>query len=226
MILRITALTFTLAMIIQGDTLRLRSGGTVTGSFLGGTANEVRFMVDDQVRRFPLADVVAVDFSGAMTSSEERVAPIVDPPPPVRADPQPNVVGVPFMRGAAGLISLESEMPMLVRNNTMYGMGGGTVYRIQGPQSPVRVRQGDRLVFVVRLTSGDPRQFQLYRLESRMNYRQTQATMGGSPMGMQVSINRVSDSVYEIAPTRNLPPGEYAISPMNSSVTYCFGIDY
>ena len=101
------------------------------------------------------------------------------------------------------------------------------MYRVQGAHSPVRVRQGDRLVFVVRLNSGgDPRQFQLYRLESRMGSRQTQTTMGGPPPGLPVSINKIGDYVYEITPTRALYPGEYAVSPMNSNETYCFGVDY
>ena len=103
---------------------------------------------------------------------------------------------------------------------------GGTVYRIQGARSPVRVRQGDRIVFVVRLQGGDPRQFQLFRLESRMGYRQTQPAMGGSPPALQVTVQRVGSSVYEISPMRALPPGEYAVSPLNSNDSYCFGVDY
>ncbi|MGA2197029.1 MAG: hypothetical protein ABSH40_17335, partial [Bryobacteraceae bacterium] len=53
---------------------------------------------------------------------------------------------------------------MASRGGGMYGLGG-TVYRIQGARSNVRVRQSDRVVFVVRFESGgDPRQFQLFRL--------------------------------------------------------------
>ena len=112
------------------------------------------------------------------------------------------------------------------RGGGMYGMGA-TVYRIQGPRSPVRVRQGNRIVFVVRLNpGGDPRQFQLYSLVSRMGYRQTQPAMGGTPPGLPVTIKEVGGSVYEITPTRALYPGEYAVSPMNSSESYCFGVDY
>ena len=138
----------------------------------------------------------------------------------------PDIVGAPFLRGSSGYIPLEREIGMMSRGGGMYGMGA-TVYRIQGPRSPVRVRQRDRLVFVVRLNrGGDPRQFQLYRLESRMGYRQTQPTMGGTPPGLPVTINEAGDSVYEITPARALYPGEYAVSPMNSNESYCFGVDY
>jgi hypothetical protein len=223
MIARLSTLALALLLATQADTLRLRSGATVTGSWLGGTADEVRFMVDDQVQKYPRANVVEVDFTSDGMANQVTT-PIAPPPPAVI---EPNIIGVPFLRGASGLLSLEREYGMLVRNNTMYGMGGGTVYRIQGPQSPVRVRQGDKLVFVVRLNAGgDPRRFQLYALESRMNYRQSQPTFGGRPPALPVTIAKISDSSYEIAPTRPLYPGEYAISSINSNDSYCFGVDY
>jgi hypothetical protein len=219
MTVRFTTLVLVMAMASGADTLRLRNGRTVSGNFLGGSADEVRFMVDDQVQKFPRADVVEVSFTSIM-APEVDVAPA--PPPKIAAEP--DVAGMPFLRGANGLIPLEREYAMMVRNNSPYGMGGSG-YRIQGSRSPVRVRQGDRLVFVIRMNSGDPRQFNLYRLESRMNYRQTPPSMGGAPMGLQVTITKVSDSVWEITPTRGLFPGEYAMSPMNMNETYCFGVD-
>lgn len=205
------------ALAGQADTLRLRNGSTVNGSFLGGTADEIRFMVGDEVEHFPRGQVAEVVF-GSIDGPTE--APRSAPPP---VDPGPDVAGVPFMRGATGYISLERAYGMMTRTGGMYG-GGGTVYRIQGMQSPVRARQGDRIVFVVR--GIDARQFQLYRLESRMGYRQTQPTMGGMPYSLPVTIRKVSDSVSEITPARPLYPGEYAISPLNSNLSYCFGVDY
>jgi hypothetical protein len=223
MIARLAMLALALLVAGEADTLRLRNGTALTGTWLGGTADEVRFGVDDQVRRFPRADVVSVEFtSDGPTNTVASVAPAV--PPPVL---EPNVSGVPFMRGASGFISLESTYAMLVRSNSMYGMGA-SVYRIQGPpQSPVRVRRGDKIVFVVRLNSGgDPRRFQLYQLESRMNYRQTQPSMGGGrPPALPVTINKISDYTYEISPARQLFPGEYSFSPIDSNESYCFGVN-
>jgi hypothetical protein len=147
-------------------------------------------------------------------------------PPPVAM--QPDAVGVPFMRGAPGLIPLEREIGMMVRSNTMYGMGGASVYRIQGAQSPVRVRRTDKIVFVVRLNyEGDAQRLQLYPLESRMNYRQTQPGRGGGrPMALPLTITKVGDSTYELSPARQLYAGEYSISPIDSNESYCFGVDY
>ncbi|MGO9257019.1 MAG: hypothetical protein ACLQU1_12050 [Bryobacteraceae bacterium] len=218
MITRFTILALVLAMSSQADTLRLRNGSTVNGSFLGGTADDIRFLVNDEAQHYARADVAEIVFSSINAPSAGPEAP--------RIDTGPDIVGAPFLRGSSGYIPLEREIGMMSRGGGVYGMGA-TVYRIQGPRSPVRVRQGDRLVFVVRLNpGGDPRQFQLYRLESRMGYRQTQATMGGTPPGLAVTISKAGDSVYEITPARALYPGEYAVSPMNSNESYCFGVDY
>jgi len=224
MFARFTMLALALLAATQADTLRLRNGATVTGSWLGGTADEVRFMVDDQVQKYPRANVISVEFtSDGVTNTMAPIAPVA-PPAPI----QPNVVGVPFLRGASGLLSLEREYGTMVRNNTMYGMGGGTVYRIQGPQSPVRVRQGDKLVFVMRLNSGgDARRFLLYAMESRMNYRQTQPTQfGGRPQALPVTITKTGDTTYEISPMQPLYPGEYSLSVIELNQSYCFGVDY
>ena len=218
MITRFTILALALAMSSQADTLRLRNGSTVNGSFLGGTADDIRFLVNDEVQHYARAGVAEIIFGSIDAPSAGPEAP--------RIDMGPDIVGAPFLRGSSGYIQLEKEIGMMSRGGGMYGMGA-TVYRIQGPRSPVRVRQGNRLVFVMRLNrGGDPRQFQLYRLESRMGYRQTQPTMGGTPPGLPVTINEVGDSVYEITPVRALYPGEYAVSPMNSNESYCFGVDY
>jgi len=223
MITRFTLLALTLALLMaaEADTLRLRSGATITGTWLGGSADEVRFMVDDQVKTYSRSNVMRVDFTS------DGVVDTVGPPPAPPVAVEPNVVGVPFMRGAYGLISLEAAYAVPVRSNTMYGMGA-SVYRIQGPpQSPVRVRRGDNIVFVLRLNSGDnPRRFELYLLESRMTYRQTQPSMGGRPPALPVTITKISDTTYEISPARPLYPGEYSLSSIGMNQSYCFGVDY
>jgi hypothetical protein len=218
MVGRFTILALALLAAIEADTLRLRNGATVTGSWLGGNADEVRFMVDDRVQRFPRADVAEVIFTALAGA----------PAPPAKTIAmEPDVVGAPFLRGASGLLPLEREIGMMVRSNSPYGMGP-SVYRIQGARSPVRVRQGDKLVFVVRLNAGgDPRRFELYPLESRMNYRQTRpAGMGGRPQALAVAIAKIGDTTYEISPARPLYPGEYSVSPIDSNESYCFGVDY
>jgi hypothetical protein len=226
MIWRFTLMTVVLATSISADTLRMRDGSVVNGSFLGGTSYDIRFLVNDEVRHFARAHVAEIVFgsdSALASPSPDSRRPAAGAP---RVDPGPDYAGAPFLRGSNGYIPLEREVGMMMRGGGMYGMGG-VVYRVQGQRSPVRVRQGDRIVFVVRLSAGgDPRQFQLFRLEPRMGYRQTPPGMGGGPTPLPTTINQVGDSVWEIIPVRVLYPGEYAVSPTNSNESYCFGVDY
>jgi hypothetical protein len=216
---RLSILALVFALGIEADTLRLRDGSTVTGDFLGGTAEDIRFSVDGRIQHFARANVVEIVFGNGAGEGPSGAS---EPDWILRGPDYPDA---PFLRGASGYIPLEREVATPSRSGGMYGMGG-TVYRVQGARSPVRVRQGDRIVFVVRLSRGDARQFQLFRLDSRMGYRQTQPAMGGGSAGLPVTINRVGDSVYEITPARALGPGEYAVSPVNSNDSYCFGVDY
>jgi hypothetical protein len=41
--------------------------------------------------------------------------------------------------------------------------------------------------------------------------------MAGGPQALPMSIRKVGDLVYEISPGRALYPGEYAVSPSNST---------
>lgn len=231
MITRILLPALIFASAIPGDTLRLRDGSSVNGDFLGATADDIRFSVNGEVRHLARVNVAEIIFSPA----PDDVAPPASQSAPAstpagNSEPDwvvrgPDYANAPFLRGATGFISFEREVAVASRGG-MYGMGA-TVYRIQGAHSNVRVRQSDRVVFVVRFeSSGDPRHFQLFRLESRMGYRQTPISNGGMPMGLPLTITQVGDRVYEITPTRTLAPGEYAVSPANSNDSYCFGVDY
>jgi hypothetical protein len=175
--------------------------------------------VGDDLRHYARREVVEIDFG----SEGARSAPPEMPP----IDVGPDYVGAPFLRGSAGYIPLEQETGTLARMAGPYG-GGATVYRMRGSRSPVRVRQGDRIVLVIRTRPGDdpPRQFQLYRLLPRMGYRETQPVMGGLPQPLAVTLRSIGPSLYEITPARPLYPGEYAVSANNSNVSYCFGVDY
>jgi hypothetical protein len=220
--IRLSLLTLILVLTTRADTLRLRDGSTVTGNFLGATADDIRFSANGEVQHYTRVNVAGIDFGPAPIDATAIGS---EPDWVVRG---PDYANAPFLRGANGYISLEREVATAARGGGIYGFGGATVYRVQGARSPVRVRQADRIVFVVRLESGwDPHQFQLFRLDSRMGFRQTPPAMGGgSPPALLVTINKVGDAVFEITPSRPLAPGEYAVSPLNSNDSYCFGVDY
>jgi hypothetical protein len=223
MIKRLTLLALAFAISTEADTLRMRDGSTVDGDFQGATQDDIRFSVNGLIQHFARANVAEIIFGPVDTPP----AATSTPPPRNTGEAGPDYVDAPFLRGANGYIPLEKEYAAASRMGGVYGMGGGTVYRVQGAHSNVRVRQSDRIVFVVRLDAvSDPRQFQLYRLNSAMGYRQTQPTYGGAPPIVQLNIKKVGDSVFELTPTRALYPGEYAVSPANTNDSYCFGVDY
>src|ERR1700730_235769 len=62
------------------DTLYLKSGKVVGGTYLGGTARQVRMDLGDRVASYDLADVTKIEFQSVSASAPE-------PPPPPREEP-------------------------------------------------------------------------------------------------------------------------------------------
>jgi hypothetical protein len=61
-----------------GDTITLKNGQVVNGTYLGGTARQVRVDLGDQVQSFDVDDIVRIEFSGP--------PPQAPPPPPPREE--------------------------------------------------------------------------------------------------------------------------------------------
>jgi hypothetical protein len=57
------------ASLMSADTLLLRNGSTVDGSFAGGDSRSIRFTVGNQVNTYSLDDVDSIRFSGASSSA-------------------------------------------------------------------------------------------------------------------------------------------------------------
>lgn len=70
--------------VMSADTLVLRNGSRVDGSYLGGDNRTVRFAVYDRVNTYNLSDVESVRFSGgaASTGNTEQNYPAPAGPPP------------------------------------------------------------------------------------------------------------------------------------------------
>jgi hypothetical protein len=82
--------TLTSMSIGLADTLTLRDGRTVQGSFLGGTSRLIRMAVGDRIETFEVSDVVSLQFEGTpaaaaeVAPAEQRriLRPEPSPPPP------------------------------------------------------------------------------------------------------------------------------------------------
>jgi hypothetical protein len=66
------------------DTVTLRSGQVIQGSYLGGDARNVRFAVGNQVETYRVDDISSISFgdSGAAASQPQAEPPAPPPPPP------------------------------------------------------------------------------------------------------------------------------------------------
>ncbi len=62
-------LTLTLASVALADTLTLKNGTVVEGTYLGGTARTIRMAVGDGVQSFSIESVAGVQFGGSGGSS-------------------------------------------------------------------------------------------------------------------------------------------------------------
>ena len=81
-------LTIAVAAPAFADTIKLRSGKTVTGQFIGGDSKSVRVLLDSGiVSEVPLDQAVAVEFSARK--------PAQPPPPPPAANPAPAAAAAP-----------------------------------------------------------------------------------------------------------------------------------
>jgi hypothetical protein len=93
---RILALVVAVCSIAAADTLRLKSGQTVEGTYLGGDARNIRFDNGDKVQSYAINDVAEIKFGstadsgGTLTPAPAPAAPAAAPaagapaPAPVR----------------------------------------------------------------------------------------------------------------------------------------------
>jgi len=60
---------------VFADTLTLKNGRVVTGTYLGGTARQVRMEVGDRIETFQVSDVAEIQFQGAQSANAPAPAP-------------------------------------------------------------------------------------------------------------------------------------------------------
>ncbi len=72
----VAATLMVVGLSARADTLKLRSGQVVQGTFLGGDARQIRFLGPDGVRTYSIADVAAIEFgeSVAPKSTQESTS--------------------------------------------------------------------------------------------------------------------------------------------------------
>jgi hypothetical protein len=74
----VAGLTLGLAVVGFADTITLRNGSVISGTYLGGTARQVRIDDGTNVRSLDVGDIQRIEFNGA----QSMPAPPPPPPPP------------------------------------------------------------------------------------------------------------------------------------------------
>jgi hypothetical protein len=71
--LRTAILTLVCATACLADTLTLRNGQVVRGTYMGGTARTVKMQVDDATKTYDVTDIAKIEFTPpASTASATR----------------------------------------------------------------------------------------------------------------------------------------------------------
>ena len=168
----------------------------------------------DQIQSMRL-DPPGGSSSNAVSASEGVKAP--------RSAFEPEFIGVVYAQTPSGaLIPLERKAAV---RHTRFGSES---WEMDGARSSIRVKDGGKARFVVRLANGiDPNTFKLYPLEVRQGSRRTQANPGNrnAPLTMAFNVIQVGQSSYGMIPAAYLPAGEYAFSPITSNESFCFGVE-
>ena len=74
--------------VAYADTITLKDGRSISGSYLGGDARQIRMAVGDRVQSFSVADVSRVDFNSVDgPQASAAAAPPAPPAPPAPAAP-------------------------------------------------------------------------------------------------------------------------------------------
>jgi hypothetical protein len=144
---------------------------------------------------------------------------------------EPEYLSVFYSLDSSGqLVALERQIPTMKTFKTKRSFT--MAYVIPGDKSPVRLKAGGKMEFIVRTDPSATIQF--YRFQSDKDSRQlampqtTPALGKDSKWGMgsvEFNFANYGTSSLRIAPVQQLPPGEYCLSTTNTDQGYCFGID-
>jgi hypothetical protein len=136
--MRLAAAGIVLALFAHADTITLKNGRIVNGTYLGGTPRQIKVEVGDQIETLDVSDVARIEFSNGSYSSSSRndsgyssdrptlrrsgstsSGPISGPvsgavSPPVMIQPDPSDPRTQSGSGGGG--SYDSDRPTLRRN--------------------------------------------------------------------------------------------------------------
>ena len=77
MLMKVTAVALLGLGLLSADTLRLKNGNVIHGTYMGGSSREIRMEAGDQIRTFPVTDVASITFeTGASSAAASAAGPV------------------------------------------------------------------------------------------------------------------------------------------------------
>jgi len=158
------------ASLLSADTLVLRNGSRVDGSYLGGDNRNLRFAVGNQVNTYPLNDIRSLEFTNDTSSNRQNQSyppPNDNPPPqsrppanysaPDSAPPSNGPVGVEIPSGTEIVVRLidpvnsetdslgqtyraSVDQPVVVNGQTVIPRGADAVATLIDAQKSGRIQ--------------------------------------------------------------------------------------
>jgi hypothetical protein len=89
-----------------GDTVTLKNGQMVTGTYLGGTARQVRIDMGDQIQTFQVSEIARIEFGGPEPQAPPGIPQVPPPPPPQMSESAPPVLDVTLPAGTNFIIRM------------------------------------------------------------------------------------------------------------------------
>lgn len=169
---RVVTAALALAGLAGADTLTLRNGKVVQGTYLGGTARQIRMAVGDRVETYDVGEVARLEFegSGAATQAPAATAPVpggglirgstgkIQADQPVKAQVSPVEIPAGTTLVVRMIDGVDSEKhrpgqtfrasldePVVLGGRTLIPAGADVVMRLVEVQDPGRLTGGGHL---------------------------------------------------------------------------------
>lgn len=82
-------LALVLSVACFGDTVTLKDGRVIQGTYLGGSPRQVRIEIGDQIQTLDVMDIARIEFGRTARQADVEPPPPPPPPPPPVQQPQP-----------------------------------------------------------------------------------------------------------------------------------------
>ncbi|HUB79928.1 MAG TPA: hypothetical protein VMB03_14070 [Bryobacteraceae bacterium] len=242
------------AATAQPNTLILKDGTHVAGKWWSIDADNIHFLVNNQLQQYSRRDLIGVTFGNATLPRppERSTAPATAPsaqtaagaappapqsraptlarpsrntqPPAPRTLSQPENIGAVYYWNGKGLIPLEVTQAVEHKDRA------AEYWELPGPQAHIRMTETEVIVFILRLPREvNPADYSLFALDTVNGSRRTRIRPGRKgglvTWPVDIKINNESSLMTYALTVKDLPTGEYSFSPSDSNDGYCFGVD-